>query len=241
MFPSFSLHPRILFNRSQMVKYERLESSLKIQTLSLCLIITSCILRWINIAKLNVIEEVGSEFNILPLLTYLTIAVILYGLFCALIGIFGLVSIYKLKKKFLVLWDIILGILVLINFLLTVAILILFPVLEGVIKSSVKDAIENALNNPINIFDWSVILNLQKQCRFLHDVSGKYKCCGLITPDDFNDLVKMECCIRPTPEIGCLVYLFELIKNYFYNLVCIPGGILFINFIINHFFHECYS
>lgn len=220
-----------------MVNYEILEGSLKIQSLitlvlSLCLIITSCILRWINIAKIDVIEEVGAEFNILPILTYLTIAIILYGIFCIFLGIFGLVTIFKLKKKLLILWDIILGTLVIINLILMVTILILFPVLEDVIKSSVKAGIENALNSPMNIFDWSVILELQKQCRFLFDVSGRYKCCGLITPDDFNDLVKMECCIRPTPEIGCLIYLFELIKNYFYQLICIPGGILFINFII---------
>lgn len=220
-----------------MVKYERLENSLKIQNpitilCSLCLIVTSCLLRWINIAKLDVIEEVGSEFNILPLLTYLTITIISYGFFCICLGIFGMFSMFKLKKKLLILWDTLLGIIVLINFILMVAILVFFPVVEGVIKSSVKAAIENALNSPINIFDWSVILNLQKQCRLLFDVSGKYKCCGLITPDDFNDLVKMECCIRPTPETGCLIYLFELIKNYFYQLVCIPGGILFMNFLL---------
>ncbi|CAF0732966.1 unnamed protein product [Brachionus calyciflorus] len=221
-----------------MLKYETLERYLKIQSLitiilSLCLIVTSYLFRWVNIAGLGVLEDIRQIIDILPIMSYIFIAFLSYAIICFSIGLFGIFSIYTLKKITFKINITILAFLVILNFIFMILILVLIPKLELQIKTGITTSIEQAQDRGINIFDIQVLINLQKQCVMLFDISKNYACCGAVTPEDFGELAKMNCCSKPTPEIGCVTLIINVIKNYFYNLLTIPCGFLFANFIFN--------
>lgn len=200
--------------------------------LGLGLIATTCVLRWGNIIDLSSLAELKEIQNVNLVLNGVPIALIVYGCVVCLVGVLGLIGVWTCKKRLLIIHEIIVIAIFLIHIGALIAILVAWPTIEQQFEKELNKTLED-INNKVDIFNFSELLSLQKQCDSLLDVSKRYDCCGIMSPDDFNFLIRLRCCKVPTPKQGCLNLMINKAKEYSIFLIVIPMSAIFLMVILS--------
>ncbi|RNA35822.1 acid-sensing ion channel 2 [Brachionus plicatilis] len=193
--------------------YENLKQTEISQSPRLGLITTTCVLRWGNIINISSLEEIKDIQNLNLVLNGIPISLIVYGLVVFLVGVFGFFSVWTSNRLLLIIHEIIVIIIFLIHIGAIIAILVAWPTIESQFQKELNKTLED-VNNKVDIFNLSELLSLEKQCNSLLEVSKQYDCCGIMSPDDFNFLIRLKCCKVPTPKQGCLDLLVKKTKEY---------------------------
>ncbi|RNA32542.1 CD63 antigen [Brachionus plicatilis] len=200
--------------------------------LGLGLITTTCVLRWANIISISSLDQIKDKqyFNIV--LNGIPISLIVYGLVVFLVGILGLYAVWTRNKILLIIQEIIVISIFLIHIGAIVAILVAWPTIESQFQKELNKTLEDA-NNKVDFFNFSELLSLEKQCNSSLQVSKQNECCGIMSPSDFNLLIRLNCCKVPTPKQGCLSLLIKNTKKYSIGLILVPMGAIFLMVILN--------
>ncbi|RNA35326.1 hypothetical protein BpHYR1_044024 [Brachionus plicatilis] len=213
-----------------MIEYESLIKILKVQNLltaliSSILLLTACLFQWHIVSNFRLIKELVSIFNLSQTMANITIIIIIYSVSSIFYGIFGLISLKFLNKKFFIINTICLCMFILANIVFLILYLVLIPNYEMQIRNGQLIQIKQP-SSLWNFFDASFLSNLNgvhNHCTYLVDVNLQYNCCSALEPGDLSDPVKLECCIKPNPKNACITMLLKELSFYFNRLVGVPG------------------
>lgn len=194
--------------------------------LGLGLIITTCILRWGNIIDISLLNELQGIQNLNIVLNGVPTALIVYACLIIIIGLIGIIDVWFSKRFLLIFHEVIVIIIFLIHLAVLIVILVSWPNIELQFQKEINKTLED-INNKVDLFNLAELLNLEKQCNLLLDVSKKYDCCGITSPTDFNFLIRLKCCKVPLPNQGCLSLMLNKTKEFSIFLIALPMGFIF--------------
>lgn len=200
--------------------------------LGLTLVVTTSVLRWGNIINISSLQELNDIQNVDLILNGIPISLIVYGVIVLLIGVLGLLGVWTCNKFLLIIHEIIVIIIFLVHLGAVIAILVAWPSIESQFQKELNKTLEE-INNKADIFNFSELISLQKQCNLLLETSKKYDCCGIMSPSDFNFLIRLNCCKLPTPKQGCLELMIRRTKEYSLILIVIPMSVIILMVILS--------
>ncbi|CAF0937120.1 unnamed protein product [Brachionus calyciflorus] len=202
--------------------------------LGLGLIITTCVLRWGNVINFSILDELKGIQNLNLVLNGLPAALIVYGCLVIVIGLIGFVGVWFSNKCLLILHECVVIIIFLVHLAGIIVVLVSWPNIELQFKKELNKTLDD-INNNVDLFNlnFSDLLNLEKQCNLLLDVSTKFDCCGIMSPTDFNFLIRLKCCKVPLPNQGCLNLMIQKTKDYSIFLIVLPMGFIFLTVILS--------
>lgn len=191
--------------------------------LGLTIFIAAAVLKWGNndfnkfadIPHVEEIIKVGSVGTI-------AVAVMVIGAFIIVMSIMGIIGAKFLNNFFLIIYEIIVGILFLAH---GIAILVL---LFG--SSSLEEDYKKAINETVTSLNKG---DDDKKCDFMKGLSTLFNCCGAEKgPGDFNGTAIAEKCCElkdeKLPTEGCSVKSISELEKNAENIILIPSGIILV-------------
>ncbi len=193
--------------------------------LGLVVFIGAAVLKWGNnpFSKFSDIKHVDDIVKIGSIGSIAVTLMVIGGIIIVLSTI-GIIGVKFLNKFFLVIYEIIVGILFLSH---GIAILVLLFGSSS-LETNYKDAVNSTVTKINDNKDFEI------NAEFMLGLSTLFKCCGSNGPSDFkNATVLKDCCEEQSENKGywtegCAAKSVKTIKDSAVNLLVIPSGIILV-------------
>lgn len=193
--------------------------------LGLTVFITAAILKWGDKSTFSKFTDIKGIDSIVSVGSIGTIAVIflIISAFIILLSIVGIIGVKFLSKFFLIIYEIIVGIMFLAH-------LIAFLVLIFGSKS-IEQKYKEGLVNTMKQINTGNNTKDPIACDLMKGLSGLFDCCGNEGPGDFNSTMLADKCCQlnaknMTSQSGCGNASISEVKDNAINLVIIPSAII---------------
>merc|ERR1719350_714456 len=198
--------------------------------LGIVVFITAAILKWGKESTFAKFSDIKGIDQVVSFGSINTISVILLILssFIIVLSIVGLIAVKSLNRCFLVIYEIVVGVLFLAH------LIAFFVLLFG--TSSIEDSYKKGLTTEMGYIN-TLYDNSTKHktaCDIMNGLSELFDCCGATGPKDFNSTTPAtDCCATSkkgndtiVSTIGCSNKSIKDVKDNATNLVIIPSAII---------------
>lgn len=195
--------------------------------LGLVVFITAAILKWGKKSTFAQFTDIKGIDQVVSFGSINTISVILLILssFIIVLSIVGLIAVKSLNKCFLIIYEIVVGVLFLAH------LIAFFVLLFG--SSSIEDSYKNGLTKQMGYINTDNSTKHDTACDIMKGLSELFDCCGAEKgPIDFNSTtLPKDCCATNgnstvVSQIGCSEKSIKDVKDNATNLVVIPSAII---------------
>jgi hypothetical protein len=186
-------------------------------TMGLIVLLTGLLLKFTSVFNdfTNVpgIDTLVKSSTITGVLTTLLVI----GSFCVVISLFGLIGSCCTSKFFLVIYEILIILLFLSQFIALMV--VLFS--SGKVETEFREGLNKTVNH-INKND----TDRSDSCKLSNTLSRLFKCCGSNSPNDFNINDRKECCYDANYSVGCGDKIIKDIKGNYIGYLVVPNVII---------------
>ena len=189
--------------------------------IGIALVVTTSVLKWSNISKLNEIQGLDTVLN-LTSIDAVTIALLCIGGFIIFLSFIGLVGVCCSNRCFLIMYETITLIIFMAHVGALIALLVMTPKIEQQYRTTLNSTITAINTLPADSNDFKT------KCVLMQSLSKFFGCCGANGPTDFTNADNQKnCCQSPVQTGGCADKSVDWIKKYSTYLLIIPTAVIF--------------
>lgn len=188
--------------------------------LGIGLVVTVCVLRWGNVAKINEIDGIQSYINLVSI-NVVVIVLICIGAFAIFLSFLGLAGICCSNRIFLVIHEIVVVILFLLHLAALIFVLATSSTVENELNKGIIKIVEDLNKTTANTNEYD------RNTKLLYSISDVFSCCGARGRSDFRDTVTLEKSCKPANyNTGCIPTVYTKLKDISIYLLVIPSSVI---------------